>query len=581
MRKILLCILAFFLFNTTSSNAFYAVAAAGKPKATAPDQADLRSRLLLEGFGLPEEFDPGFGRDASTVSYHRSGRGADPMRSTLRLAVILGEFNYFPAVYSQLRSGLFDRAVPLEARWKRFCGQAYILGSTAAIIYSENPTSHYSGLDIADVTGKWEHDGSYGADILRADLPAKKALAEEYMLTLLKLMEEGPATAGLDAASLRKALWHFELDSAGGKVTHESWPFLGAADRAALVLVKNRRDAEFNKKARAVLAMQPAAALDRLDALESLAASPEITPALAVQRAPFRNDLKLLGRLRNNSLDKAFWFTAPDEGYARLAPALAEAMRSSRLLPVAGLRADAPATGGAGLEISAIGKAPTVFLADGPLYLLYPRARDSRGQAYGINKRLVEEGIPVFGSSALSALDGPVLLPLTPARQQDAKLLSWYATVGSAAGDALLVSSAAPREQLINRLLAWHLMLGKTGRADEAPPASSDRLLIVNPAHGDFLLGLLPHLRGESAGIFLQPGECLWFAVSGPEGSAWHRAGGRIAEAGQPGKESDAPGLAPAAPSGLLPAGQTFLELDAALTEKLLLQEQERQKEMP
>ena len=585
-RSVLRIIAASLLFILPAAAAIGAEKSGREPESTL--EARLRSRLLRNGFGLPDEFDLHYSRQTTgSITFRKDSYRPDAKQSTLQITGTLAAFAPFPPLRAALERGLFESGLSPEIRLARFYGQAYILGSASGILYSGKTPDHSYELNVRHLLERWDKDDSYDGKKLRTNLPAKKAVAQEYLLTLLRVMEEAAPSASLNETGLKNAPWHIDLgDGHDSRVTYTVWPFLGAADRGARVLFEKYEDAAFLKKARAVLASSNDDAPVRLDALEGLAAAPDISPADAIRRAPYRSDLAAMDKAWAGTLSGGFWFTPSEPAYAKLEKGLLEAVLAGRLHAVsrndnAGRKLP-DASSAPRITLTRLGLVPTAFTSDAPLYMLFPKTRDAGGNVYGFNKRLAEEGISVFSSSVLAALDGPVLLPLNPSRQGDAKILSWYASGGSALGRALLMASPEKPELLARRMFSWHFLAGRhsdsTGKGEQAArpdtPAAPDgnrRLLMAHPVEGDVLLALLPHLEGEAATLFLRRGERLWFAVPGEEGAVWHLAEGPL----EPGPLSGGARLPDktgqqGGKNSLLPGGAAFLDLDPALTESLL-----------
>ena len=556
-------------------------------------EAQLRPALLQSGFGIPEEFDPDFAGRLRNYSFSVSGEksGPDLTRSTLHIINALSAFAPFPAVKNHLRKGLFEETVPLDVRLARFNGQVYILTVIADAIYTEKNPNRSWGLDLRRVLGKWERDDSYDGKTLRKDLPAKKALADTLMPQLLRFMEESAPAAGLTSATMPSASWYFppQTDRGGSNADQ---PFFASAGRAALILVGNRANSAFVKKAERILSDAKAPPIDRLDALSTLAAAPDISPEEAIQRAPFRNDLAAFDKIWANTLTDGLFFAPSHADCAKLEKAiLAQALAAGQLpvserAPADSGRENAPRPG---ISLTRLGQPPASFTAKAPLYLLFPRVKSQDGEAYNIRKRIQAEGIRVFGSSLLASVDGPALMPVNPDRTEDAALLVWYAAGGSSLGKALLVASFDEPERLARRMAAWHLWVGHGDAASDAAAAqagapaqgenkgsaaeNTPRLLTAHPCEGALLLALFPNLEGEAAALFMGREEALWFAVPEEDGVVWYKAENPDAAKAAASPDKRPPSGAKDKTAGRSavpqPVGTYALSLDAGMTARI------------
>lgn len=558
-------------------------------------EAQLRPALLQSGFGIPEEFDPNFAERLRHYSFSFSGErsGPDLTRSTLHIINALSAFAPFPAVKDRLQKGLFEEAVPLDVRLARFNGQVYILTVVADAIYTEKNPDRSWGLDLRRILGKWTQDDSYDGKTLRKDLPAKKALADAVMTRLLRFMEESAPAARLTAATMPSAPWYFPPQTdRDRRDDNADQPFFASAKRAALILTNNRANPAFVKKAEMILADAKAPSKDRLDALSTLAAAPDISPEEAIQRAPFRDDLAAFDKIWAGSLTDGLFFAPSHAAYAKLEKTLlAQALAAGQLpvserAPTDNGRENAPRSG---ISLTRIGPPPASFTAEAPLYLLFPKVKSQDGEAYGIRKRIQAEGIRIFGSSLLASVDGPVLMPINPNRTEDAALLVWYAAGGSSLGKALLLASFDEPKKLARRMAAWHLWVGHGDAVFDANAVQADaskqdgdknraagnipRLLTAHPCEGSLLLALFPNLEGEAAALFMGREEAIWFAVPEEDGTVWYKAENPDAAKAPGASDKPAPSGAkgktaekPAAPS---PAGPYALSLDAAMTARI------------
>ena len=495
-------------------------------------EAKLRTILLKAGFGTPEEFDPQFSVQVEISPRAKEDSRSRREQSTRHMALVLASFSPFAQVATALEKGLSDRKLSTELRFARYQGQIYILTAVAEILYNEKTPSYRSSLYPDSVFGKWERDESGEAEKLRRDLGAKKALASEFMMRLVQFMDE--PVLSLTTENMEQALWRAPLENPKS----EDWPFLAAAERAAVTLMKHRSNKEFMAKARAVLADRGSPPLDRLDALESLDAAPDITAQEALARAPYRLELQSFAAAWRGTLGTGLFFVPQDDEYAKLEHGLLVQALEKAQLPVSNQDNSQP-----GVVLTRLALPPYAFTAPAPLYLLFPKVLGRDGSQYGLAKRLLRDGIPVFKSTILASLDGPVLFAVNPAQPEDAELLVWYAAGGAALGDALLLASHETPEALARRALSWHLLVahmpgtsgtndGGQGRPEvgaatvgaENDRQTQDRLLMAHVCQGAFLAELLPRLKGQAAALFLGREEAFWFAVPEKEGPVWYKA---------------------------------------------------------
>lgn len=485
--------------------------------ASLPDfAARARPRLLAAGYGSPAEAYPAAREnrdDASSFGNERYDDPEDWITDTARLAERLWYFSPFPGVAEALLSGLEQPDLPVEARLDRFLGQSDVLYKflERAELGECRDWREWSEFWLADRAPESVREKE------AATMAARRKAAMAVVPLALRLMEEEAPPAHLAAMHARgmPAMVPWKADAPSPAVSVQATDYEEGVQAVLDMLAANPDDEALWARTADFLASGPGTPEQRLRAVPTLVWNTD--PVSAVMGAV------LVETDRNSNY--ADWLTCWDWSTGRNSFAYSlqcsvegnGAALLARWLPdqeriCCGLSSE-PAPPGEAARLDRLDTVPdmaTLLASETPgrPYLLFAKERAVPEAAQG------REFIHVFADTPFS-MGGPLLLPLSADKAEDAELLEWYIREGADAETSLLLISPAPRQRLARRVQAWHL---QAQAADNGPPVS---VALGIPYTASFWFAHLSNLRGRAVSLLLEPGESLYLKHPSVLGDAW------------------------------------------------------------
>lgn len=470
-------------------------------------RAALLPRLINAGFAVPEDFQALEPSGQAIESYYYR-----PRSSVLAaFAEPLEAFRAFPETGARLEAVLFAEDLPLELRVKWFFA---VTPPLCKLSFSLLKDSHrYSAPDqpakIKKSMAIW-----YSPDLGARD---NDGLSREQLLTAadfllaryLDFIEEESPIGFIAWAQREKRpyvrAWPEEEINSSWRVA-EGMDIWQEAESAGNLLARHWHNDEFRAKAVQLLSSGKSRPSARLKALYIISVSPSENLDDALASAPYSSGIDSFASCWGWMRDSFSYGLTPGGCGDNLLEVLNQRAQS-------GPRIVSAAQRGPGIRLTKLDAPPASFAGRGPLYLLYV----GRSALPEWLQPHLAEGHNALAGTLLVGMDGPRIVSVDPDTDDGAVLLNWAASVGSPAGEAIIIASDDEPEALARRIASWHLSTW-----EQEPGEAS--FVFNKPCNGSFLRARLPLLKGQAASLFMGREQAIWFASPAVGGADWYLA---------------------------------------------------------